>query len=100
MLTLELPVDVADANTHDGGREGRPLRVPKLSAREIEVLVSWILNDSKSDVCDQLYISLGTVNTHLSRIREKYQSVGRPAPTKATMLARALQDGYVILDQL
>lgn len=99
MLTLELSVNAADANTHDGGTCSS-LRTPTLSAREIEVMVSWILNDTKSQVCEELYISLGTVNTHLSRIREKYQCVGRPAPTKATMLARALQDGHVVLDQL
>ncbi|WP_338079766.1 helix-turn-helix transcriptional regulator [Antrihabitans stalactiti] len=99
MLTIELPIAV-DANSREVACDRHPLRAPKLSAREIEVLVSWILNDSKSSVCEQLYISPGTVNTHLSRIREKYESVGRPAPTKAIMLARALQDGHIILDQL
>jgi DNA-binding CsgD family transcriptional regulator len=77
-----------------------PLRAPTLSPREIEVMLTWILNDSKSAVCRQLYISPGTVNTHVARIRDKYQSVGRPAPTKAALLARALQDGHITLEQL
>lgn len=77
-----------------------PSRVPSLSPREIEVLLAWILSDSKTAVCGQLFITPATVNTHIARIREKYQLVGRPAPTKATLLARALQDGYLTLDQL
>jgi DNA-binding CsgD family transcriptional regulator len=73
---------------------------PSLSAREVEVLISWITNDSKSEVSRELFIAAGTVNTHLSRIRLKYQQAGRPAPTKATLLARAIQDGLIGLDDL
>lgn len=73
---------------------------PTLSDREIEVMLAWILSDAKDDVCRTLYISIGTVNTHLARIRAKYDKAGRPAPTKATLLARALQDGYIALNDL
>jgi hypothetical protein len=38
--------------------------------------------------------------THIARIRSKYADVGRPARTKAQLLARALQDGLVQLDDL
>ncbi|MEV6336031.1 LuxR C-terminal-related transcriptional regulator [Nocardia vinacea] len=74
--------------------------VPSLSPREIEVLRAWILSDSKIEVCQQLYISAGTVNTHLARIRDKYHTAGRPAQTKAALLARALQDGHIGLNEL
>ncbi|MGW5924184.1 helix-turn-helix transcriptional regulator [Nocardia fluminea] len=74
--------------------------VPGLSPRELEVMLAWILSDSKSEVCQSLYLAPGTVNTHLTRIREKYGKVGRPAPTKAALLARALQDGHLQLDQI
>ncbi|UFS93087.1 response regulator transcription factor [Nocardia huaxiensis] len=77
-----------------------PRQVPTLSPRELQVLLAWILCDSKSEVCHQLFISPGTVNTHIARIRDKYHHVGRPAPTKAALLARALQDGYLTLDEL
>ncbi|MFF0488034.1 helix-turn-helix transcriptional regulator [Nocardia sp. NPDC004068] len=73
---------------------------PMLSSREVEVLLAWILSDTKSDVCRRLYISPGTVNTHITRIREKYSRAGRPASTKAALLARALQDGYIGLDEI
>ncbi|QII00426.1 LuxR family transcriptional regulator [Rhodococcoides fascians A21d2] len=73
---------------------------PGLTTREIAVLGAWLRCDSKQEVCAVLHIALGTVNTHLSRIRAKYASVGRAAPTKASLVARALQDGLVALDDL
>ncbi|MET9286328.1 helix-turn-helix transcriptional regulator [Nocardia beijingensis] len=78
------------------GRRPRPV----LSSREIEVLLAWIASDSKVEVGQRLYISLGTVNTHLTRIRDKYAAVGRPAPTKAALVARALQDALIDIDDL
>jgi DNA-binding CsgD family transcriptional regulator len=75
-------------------------RKPKLSQREVEVLRAWLNLDSKSAVAQSLFISLGTVNTHLARIRVKYNEVGRAAPTKAALVARAIQDGIVSIDDL
>ncbi|GAA4482258.1 LuxR C-terminal-related transcriptional regulator [Rhodococcus olei] len=76
------------------------LRRPQLSPREIEVLLSWLRCDSKNSVATHLFLSIGTVNTHLARIRTKYSEVGRPAPTKAALVARAVQDGLISLDEL
>lgn len=73
---------------------------PALTEREIEVLRTWLKLDSKPEVAAELYISLGTVNTHLTRIRAKYSDVGRSAPTKAALVARAVQDGLISLDEL
>ncbi|MGZ8177007.1 LuxR C-terminal-related transcriptional regulator [Williamsia sp. SKLECPSW1] len=73
---------------------------PGLSMREREVLRAWVLSESKEEVGQRLFIAESTVNTHISRIRTKYEAVGRPASTKAALLARALQDGIVDLDQL
>lgn len=74
-------------------------RVP-LTNREIEVLRTWLLVDSKSDAAALLNISVGTVNTHLARIRTKYADANRPARTKASLVARAIQDGLATLDEL
>lgn len=80
---------------------GRPVYAHAgLSSREIDVLRAWLYCDSKIGVATTLHIALGTVNTHLTRIRLKYSAVGRPAPTKAALVARALQDGIVALDDL
>ncbi len=73
---------------------------PALSGREVEVLRAWIISDSKGTVARSLFISPATVNTHIARIREKYEAVGRSAGSKASLVARALQDGHVGLDEL
>ncbi len=79
--------------------DSAPLLVrPDLSAREIEVLLAWLGADSKDDVAEALFISASTVSTHVARIRAKYAAVGRAAPTKTHLFARALQDGYTSLD--
>ena len=70
---------------------------PALSQREVEVLLAWLASESKEEAATRLFISASTVSTHISRIRAKYAGVGRPAPTKAHLLARALQDGYTSL---
>ena len=73
---------------------------PSLTTREVEVLRTWLMVDSKPAVAEELFISLGTVNTHLTRIRAKYSDVGRAAPTKAALVARAVQDGLIALEEL
>ena len=72
---------------------------PLLTAREVEVMLAWFASDSKNSAALTLYLSVGTINTHLLRIRAKYSDVGRPASTKTSLFVRALQDGYTTLDQ-
>ena len=71
-----------------------------LAPREKEVLLAWLLNDNKDDVARELEISTTTVRTHLQRIRDKYAAVGRPATTKAALVARAIQDGLIDVNDL
>lgn len=73
---------------------------PTLSAREVEILREWLLCESKSEAAARLYVTAATVSTHIVRIRDKYARIGRPAPTKTSLLARALQDGVVSIDEL
>nr|WP_245865847.1 LuxR C-terminal-related transcriptional regulator [Rhodococcus kyotonensis] len=82
----------------DDSPQGHLYRKPPLSAREVEVMIAWFASDSKTQAAKSVHISVGTINTHLTRIRQKYSSVGRPAPTKAALFARALQDGLTKLD--
>ncbi|MFC8177589.1 MULTISPECIES: helix-turn-helix transcriptional regulator [Nocardiaceae] len=81
-----------------GERSKHVYRRPPLSAREVEVMIAWFASDSKTVAAASVHISVGTINTHLTRIRQKYSAVGRPAPTKAALFARALQDGHTKLD--
>lgn len=73
---------------------------PNLSVREKEVLVAWFQTESKELVGKRLYIAPSTVRTHLQRARAKYASVGRSAPTKSALLARAIEDGILGLPDL
>ena len=66
-----------------------------LAPREKEVLIAWFRTESKDLVARQLQIAPTTVRTHLQRVRAKYAAVGRPATTKAALVARAIQDGIV-----
>ncbi|MDF3313045.1 LuxR C-terminal-related transcriptional regulator [Rhodococcus sp. T2V] len=77
-----------------------PQRRPALSPRELEILRLWLRRESKSVAASGLGISMGTINTHLIRIRAKYAAVGRPVSDKTGLLIRALQDGLVSLSEL
>lgn len=84
---------------HPGETVPAPLQRPNLSDREVEVLLAWLVAESKEEAARRLFISASTVSTHLARIRAKYTAVGRGAPTKTHLFARALQDGYTSLDR-
>lgn len=71
-----------------------------LAPREKEVLIAWFRTESKDLVARQLQIAPTTVRTHLQRVRAKYAAVGRPATTKAALVARAIQDGIVNVNDI
>lgn len=73
---------------------------PNLSQRETEVLIAWFQTENKELVGKRLFIEPSTVRTHLQRVRAKYAAVGRPAPTKAALIARAIQDGILSINEL
>jgi len=73
---------------------------PRLSTREREVLIAWFQTENKDLVAKRLFVEPTTVRTHLQRVRAKYAAVGRPAPTKAALIARAVQDGIIHVDEL
>jgi hypothetical protein len=64
------------------------------------VLVAWFQTENKEAVGKRLFIEPTTVCTHLQRVRANYAAVGRPAPTKAALIARAIQDGILSVDDL
>ncbi|MFV9633042.1 LuxR C-terminal-related transcriptional regulator [Mycobacterium neumannii] len=81
---------------HSGRRKARP----QLTHREQQVLIAWFQTENKNAVAERLYIEPSTVATHLQRVRAKYAAVGRPAPTKAALVARAIQDEILSVDDL
>ncbi|SDC33468.1 response regulator transcription factor [Actinokineospora iranica] len=89
------PPSMARAITTDN----RPDR-PRPTPREIDVLVNWFACESKEMVARKLGLSVRTVNSYIDRVRIRYANAGRPASTKAALVARAIQDGLVRLDEL
>jgi DNA-binding CsgD family transcriptional regulator len=81
------------------GVDTRRIR-PLLAPREVDVLLEWFRCESKDLVGQKLGISPRTVSTYIDRVRIKYANTGRPASTKAALVARAIQDGMVSLDDL
>ncbi|ONI87557.1 LuxR family transcriptional regulator [Actinosynnema sp. ALI-1.44] len=73
---------------------------PRLTPREQNALMLWFRCESKEMVADRMGVSASTVNTYLDRVRIKYANVGRAAATKTALLARAMQDGLISLDEL
>nr|WP_157770408.1 LuxR C-terminal-related transcriptional regulator [Rhodococcus qingshengii] len=69
---------------------------PKLTEREREVLIQLFRTESKTFAAKALYITASTVSAHLGRVRTKY-AAGRAA-TNAALVARALQDGIISVD--
>ena len=90
---------VAPALAGAMGVDTRRIR-PQLAPREIDVLLEWFRCESKELVGQKLGISSRTVSTYIDRVRIKYANTGRPASTKAALVARAIQDGMVSLDDL
>lgn len=74
--------------------------IPALSDREREALIQWFQSESKQLVAVRMGLSVRTVQTYLDRARQKYVELGRPASTKAALLACAIQDGLVDLEEL
>lgn len=103
---VEAVRDVGAAIPYSGPRMSRALRNDgllgriNLSGREKEVLIAWFQTESKEAVGKRLFIAPTTVRTHLQRARAKYAAVGRPAPTKSALLARAIEDGILSLSDL
>jgi two-component system nitrate/nitrite response regulator NarL len=77
----------------------RPER-PALSEKEREALLLWFQSMSKASVARRMQISEHTVKQYVDRARIKYAKAGRPAASKAALLARAIEDGLIKPDDV
>ncbi|GAA2410149.1 response regulator transcription factor [Actinomadura vinacea] len=73
----------------------RPAASCRLSEQERTALLLWFQSMSKASVARRMGVSVHTVEMYIKRARVKYAQAGRPAPTKADMLARAFEDGLI-----
>lgn len=68
---------------------------PKLSQSEREALTLYASGYSTGEVGERMNVQYETAKTYLRRVREKYARAGRPASTKAELIRRAAEDGYL-----
>ncbi len=73
---------------------------PHLPPQEVAALRAWFASASKKLAAQMLNISVKTLDTYISRARIRYANAGRNAPTKSDLVARALEDGLITLDEL
>jgi DNA-binding CsgD family transcriptional regulator len=60
------------------------------------VLIAYVSSgDLLPTIARRLGMDPETVKTHLRRVRAKYAEVGRPAPTRRDLYARAMEDGLL-----
>lgn len=67
----------------------------RLSETEAEVLAMYASGELAQTVARELGLALATVNTYISRIRDKYRSVGRGADSRIDLFRRAAEDGLI-----
>ena len=72
----------------------RPAR-PDLSPQELRTLQMYAGGMPLKSVARRMGITEGTVKSYVDRVREKYQKVGRDAPTKIDLYQRAVEDGHL-----
>jgi DNA-binding NarL/FixJ family response regulator len=73
---------------------------PQLTPREIDALRAWCGSRSKTMAAASLNVSVSTLETYIARARGRYESAGRPASSKAALMARAVEDGFLDLEDL
>lgn len=69
--------------------------VPKLSDGEKEALALYASGLSIAEVAEQMSVQYETAKTYIRRVREKYNKAERPAGTRAELIRRAAEDGFL-----
>lgn len=72
-----------------------PRIVPKLSSGETDALGLYSSGLSLAEVAEQMDVQYETAKTYIRRVREKYSKAGRPAGTRAELMRRAAEDGFL-----
>jgi two-component system, NarL family, nitrate/nitrite response regulator NarL len=69
--------------------------MPALSHQERRALQLYATGMAMKSVAKKMGIGEDTAKQYLGRVREKYASAGRAAPTKLELYYRAVEDGYL-----
>lgn len=68
---------------------------PRLSDGERQALVLYADGRTTSEVARAMNVQYETAKTYLRRVREKYGKAGRPTSSRADLIRRAAEDGYL-----
>jgi DNA-binding NarL/FixJ family response regulator len=68
---------------------------PKLSGSEQIALNLYVSGKTTVQVAASMNVGYETAKTYLRRIRDKYAKAGRPTSSRADMIRRAAEDGYL-----
>jgi DNA-binding NarL/FixJ family response regulator len=68
---------------------------PRLSDGERQALVLYADGRTTSEVAQAMNVQYETAKTYLRRVREKYGKAGRPTSSRADLIRRAAEDGYL-----
>jgi DNA-binding CsgD family transcriptional regulator len=68
---------------------------PRLSSGEREALTLYANGHTMSEVAVLMGVRYETAKTYLRRVREKYGRAGRPTSSRADLIRRAAEDGYL-----
>lgn len=70
-----------------------PSGSPRLSAQELRALELYAAGRPIEEVAESIGVRPDTARKYLSRVKDKYAAIGRPAPTRLELAYRAWQDG-------
>jgi DNA-binding NarL/FixJ family response regulator len=68
---------------------------PRLSDSEVRALGFYVAGQTTVEVAGSMSVGYETAKTYLRRIREKYAKAGRPTSSRADLMRRAAEDGYL-----
>ena len=68
---------------------------PRLSEQETKVLELYAVGQPIDDIAAQIGVRPDTARKYLSRVKEKYAAIGRPAKTRLDLARRAHEDGLI-----
>jgi DNA-binding NarL/FixJ family response regulator len=68
---------------------------PRLSDGERQALMLYADGRTTSEVAQAMNVQYETAKTYLRRVREKYGKAGRPTSSRADLIRRAAEDGYL-----
>ena len=78
----------------------RTRRRVRLSDRECEVVLTYVLGATVRQTAAQHYIAESTVRTHLRRDTERYVEAGHQVSNKSQLLIELMADGWIDRNQL